>query len=300
MNLLIPYVPLINHPDPTLEEFTYGDVDSRGHKLKTTLRKGDYVFFHTSLNSKKYVTAYYVVDRVLSTSEAAKDQNIFLKCKNPHIAEHREPKRRNRDDAIVFGDPILSRKLERPLPFDRALAKRLSLSINFRKGFTDSQCIGSATRQWRKLYSKDVQVLLREIKENEKTGLAVQKTLSTDEVTEIIEKDLERFIEANPKILGESLKLIGRQLQTPVGRIDLLFQNKNKTMIVVELKLNRIGREALKQLKRYMHYVEKEMKRDLEGVIICKGVMPAFEEEFRKLKKIKILRYGWTLEISEI
>lgn len=300
MNLLIPYIPLINHVDPVLEEFTYGDSGSRARKLKRSFKKGDYVFFHTTINSKKYITAYYVVDRVLDTSEAAKDKNIFLKYKNPHIIEYREGKRRDHDDIVVFGDPIVSRKLERPLLFDRSLAEKLSLSIKFKKSFTETQCIGSATRQWRELSDKDVEILVSEIENNESRGLTIRKTLSTDEVTEIIEKDIENFIEANTKILGESLKLIRRQVNTPIGRIDLLFEDKNNKIIVVELKLNKIGREALKQLRRYMDYVKKEMKKDVEGVIVCKGVMPAFEEEFMNLKKIRILKYGWKLEVSGI
>lgn len=300
MNLLIPYVPLIHHADPALEEFSYGDNGIRARKLKSCLKQGDYIFFHTSLNSRKCITAYYVVDRVLDTSEAASNKNILMKYKNPHITEYKEGQRRKEDDVVVFGDPILSHRLERPLLFDRALAEKLSLGIEFKKGFTDSQCIGSATRQWRELSSKDVEVLLKEIKENESKGLTVERTLSTEEVIEIIEKDIENFIEANTKILGSSLRLIGRQIDTPVGRIDLMFEEGNKNIIIVELKLNKIGREAVNQLRRYMDYVEKQEKREVRGVIVCSGVLPAFEEEFRTLRKIKVLKYGWKLQVSEI
>ena len=300
MNLLIPYVPLIHHADPILEEFSYGDSKTRARKLKTSLKQGDYVFFHTSINSKKYITAYYVVDRILNTSEAASNKNIYLKYKNPHITEYREGKRRKQDDVVVFGDPILSRRLERPLLFDKALAEKLSLGIEFKKGFTESQCIGSATRQWRKLSDKDVDVLLAEVKDNESRGLTVERILSTEEVTEIIEKDIENFIEASNRILGSSLELIGRQIDTPVGRIDLMFEDNSKTVIVVELKLNKIGRDAVNQLRRYMDYVEKQEKREVRGVVVCNGVLPAFEEEFRTLRNIRILKYGWKLQVSEI
>ena len=76
MNLLIPYVPIYDHEDPILEEFTYGDVDSRARKMKNNLKKGDHIFFHTRINGRKYITAYYVIDRVLNTSEAVKNRNI--------------------------------------------------------------------------------------------------------------------------------------------------------------------------------------------------------------------------------
>ena len=55
-----------------------------------------------------------------------------------------------------------------------------------------------------------------------------------EEVTEIIEKDIEGFVEKNPGLIGKSLKLIKRQFDTPMGRIDLLFEDKKKSLIVVE------------------------------------------------------------------
>jgi hypothetical protein len=87
LNTLIPYKPLYNHEDPLLAEFTYGDAGSRAKRLKTRLERGDYVFFHTSIGNKKCITAYYLVDRVLSGEEAVEDRNIVAKFHNPHIVD---------------------------------------------------------------------------------------------------------------------------------------------------------------------------------------------------------------------
>jgi hypothetical protein len=297
MNLLIPYVYLYDHPDPLFEEFTYGDVGARARRLKDDLKSGDYILFHTSIDGKKYITAYYVVDRVLDTAKAIKDRNIVAKYKNPHILEFLSGERTDEDDVVVFGDPITSRILERPLLFDKTLAKKLSLSIKFPKGRTETQAIGSATRQWRKLTDKDVEILLKAIKLYEKEARGIETILSTDEVTEVIEKDIEGFIEKNPNLIGKSLKLKKRQLDTPVGRIDLLFEDKKGGLIVIELKLNKIGRKTINQLRGYMNWIKTETKKEVTGVIVCKGVMPAFEEDFKKLKNIKILCYGWQLKV---
>lgn len=255
-------------------------------------------FFHTSIGGKKYITAYYVVDRVLDTAEAIKDGNIVAKYKNPHILEFLSGKRIDKDDDVVlFGDPITSRILEKPLTFDKTLAEKLSLNVKFPKGKTETQAIGSATRNWRKLTDNDVEVLLEATRSSEKEGVGIDTILSTDEVTEIIEKDLEKFIEKNPRLVGENLSLKRRQLDTPDGRIDLLFEDKTGNPVVIELKLNKIGRDAINQLKRYMNEVKKETGKEVTGVIVCKGVMPAFEEDLKKLKDIKIFCYGWQLKV---
>ena len=296
MNFLIPYVYLYNHPDPLFEEFTYGEAGSRARKIKKEIKKGDYVFFHTSIGGKKYLTAYYVVDRILDTAEVLQNKQITAKYKNPHMLEFNPNNKK--DDVILFGDPITSRILKRPLLFDKTLSRKLSLNIRFQKGKTETQVIGSATRAHRKLSRRDVDILLKSISINEDKAVGIDKVLSTDEVTEIIEKDIEGFIEKKSSLLGKSLVLKRRQMDTPVGRIDLLFEDIKGNQIVVELKLNKIGREAIKQIRRYMKWIEKETKKDTTGIIVCSGVMPAFQEDLKKLNKIKIFCYGWQLTVQ--
>ena len=295
--LLIPYVPLSWHHDPMLEEFTYGDSESRARKLKRDLKRGDYVFFHTTIRGQRYITAYYIIDRVLDTRDAASDRAIVAKYKNPHIDEYRKGERRDHDDAVIFGDPILSKRLPRRLLFNRTLAQKLSLAIPFKEGFTENQCISSATRQWRKLTEEDVNILLSEIKRAERESIGADTVLSTDEVLEIREADLENFIVKNTQLIGSGLTLKDRQVDTRQGRLDLLFEDENKNLVVVELKLHEIGRGAVNQLRRYMHQVRKDTNREVSGVIVCKDVLPAFVEEFEKLRDIRIFHYGWMLRI---
>ena len=204
-----------------------------------------------------------MVDRVLDTSEAASIKAIRDKYRNPHIIEYLNGERRGEDDAILFGDPILSRVLPRLLPFDPRLAEKLSLNIPFRDDKTENQCISSATRQWRKLTDEDVEIILDEIKRFEDEGLVSDVILSTDEVLEIRESDLEKFIVKNPDVFGSNLTLMGRQVDTRAGRIDLLFQDEYESYVIVELKLNEIGRSAINQLKRHMQQVRRTRKKRL-------------------------------------
>lgn len=295
MNLLIPYINIINHPDPLVKEFTYGDIGQRGRKLNNALSNGDYIFFHTTLNNKKYITAYYIVDRVLKTEDAINDKRILAKFKNPHLSDLMNG-HIFKDDYIVFGDPILSKVLDRPLPFDKNLANKLSLNIKFISDKTETQIIGSATRSWRELSNNDVNILIKEIEALEKEGFNSEKILSTEEIVELLERDVESYLEKNHKLFGDKITSVRRQIDTPVGRIDLLFEKDNGA-IIIEIKLGKIGNDAVSQLKRYINWAEKELNKDIKGFIVCSGVMPAFKEELAKLKDIKIFCYGWQLKV---
>jgi hypothetical protein len=298
MHLLIPYVQLPHHPDPLFNEFTYGDIGRRARQLKK-LTPGTYVFFHTSKYGKKYITAYYVVDRVIDTTVAARNKLISDKYKNPHIRECLDGQRTCADDdAVLFGDPILSRLLEKPLLFDRKLANKLSLDIKFSPNKSETQVIGSATRAWRKLTEKDAKLLFGEIKAVEDRDYDYT-CRSSEEVAETLERDIERCITQNPSLIGVGLKLLGSQRRTNDGRLDVLFEDQAGNLVVVEVKLGRIGRDAVQQTKNYVRYLRTQENKKVSGVIVCAGVMPAFDEDLRKQKDIQILVHGWNLQIRK-
>jgi len=297
MHLLLPYVNLYNHPDPLFEEYTYGEGDARARKLKNDVKRGDFIFFHTSKIGQKYITAYYIADRVLDTAVVMKDMNLNSKYNNPHISDMESGRiSKKSDNVILFGDPILSRVLDRPLPFDKKLARKLSLNIKFPEKRTETQAIGSATRNWRELTNKDVKILQKEIWKLDKKGFPTKKLLSSEEVSNVIEKHLEDITANSPHLIGKSVKLESRQLATDDGRIDLLFEDANGNKIVVEMKLHKIGRGAVEQTRKYMKWLKKKTKKKVSGIIVCEGVMPAFAEDIKKLKDIKILCYGWQLQ----
>jgi len=304
MNLLIPYVRLPDHNDPLLQEFTYGDVDQRGRKLKT-LKAGDRIFFHATIRKRKCITAYYTVSRVMDTSDVVNDPDLSSKYKNPHIGRWLEYKRPPKgDDVMVFGDPITSRVLTKPLVFDKNLATKLSLNIPFPKDRTETQAIGSATRSWRQLTEKDVHVLRQAIKRSEdspenETSLSETAILTTEEVTQVIEKHIEGLLAKSPGLLGRSVSSVKRQEETDEGRIDLLLETKSGRVIVVEVKLHRIGRKAVKQLQGYMKWAKKDAKKGqkVSGVIVCEEILPAFADDVAKLKDIEVFCYGWQLKL---
>jgi hypothetical protein len=48
-----------------------------------------------------------------------------------------------------------------------------------------------------------------------------------------------------------------------------------------------------------MHDLKKEIDRKISGVIVCAGVMPAYEDDLKKQKDIQIFVYGWDLRVEK-
>lgn len=64
-------------------------------------------------------------------------------------------------------------------------------------------------------------------------------------------EDLEKWIENNPIILGNNILIIGEQVRTKSGPLDFLGIDKSGNLIIVELKRDKLPREALTQAIDY-------------------------------------------------
>lgn len=63
--------------------------------------------------------------------------------------------------------------------------------------------------------------------------------------------DLEPWIVSNPSIIGDDLAIIGRQVATKTGTLDLLAIDKSGNVVIIELKRDKLPREALAQAIDY-------------------------------------------------
>ncbi len=63
--------------------------------------------------------------------------------------------------------------------------------------------------------------------------------------------DLEPWLESNPEIIGADIVIIGRQVMSKSGPIDLLGIDKSGNLIIVELKRDQLPRGALAQAIDY-------------------------------------------------
>jgi len=82
---------------------------------------------------------------------------------------------------------------------------------------------------------------------------------SSDLGVHYMEKDLEDWLEANPQVLvsDEPLLIIGRQVNTPVGVIDLLAIDSEGAIVVVELKRAPDQRRTIAQSLEYAAWLSE-------------------------------------------
>jgi hypothetical protein len=114
-------------------------------------------------------------------------------------------------------------------------------------------------------------------------------------------EDLESFLESNPQLLGEGMTIIGRQVSTNAGRIDLLGVDQSLgpgQVVIVELKNEPADVRALLQILRYGAWVVSNPD-SIRLVLEQKGVgggdvdirprlivvAPSFEDELVELSQ---------------
>ncbi|MBM4240636.1 MAG: DUF91 domain-containing protein [Euryarchaeota archaeon] len=64
-------------------------------------------------------------------------------------------------------------------------------------------------------------------------------------------EDLEKWIKDNPIVLGQDILIIGEQVRTKSGPLDFLGMDKAGNLVIIELKRDRLPRDALTQAMDY-------------------------------------------------
>ena len=90
----------------------------------------------------------------------------------------------------------------------------------------------------------------------------------------MIEREMEDLLWENPeKLLNEPLKQFRRQPSDKVGRADLVFEDKYGNLLVIELKLGKMGRDAIGQLHDYFGMLKKEFPdRPVEMMVVANAI----------------------------
>lgn len=124
---------------------------------------------------------------------------------------------------------------------------------------------------------------------------SMNSVLTTDEVSKMRSIYLEEFIVRNSELIGKNLTLCSRRTWTPEGFFDLWFENKEKDIVMVELKLKRIGKRDLHDVKDQVRALREHFRRAVHLIVVCKDVSSTIVDELGKQKDIQVFYFGWKL-----
>lgn len=206
--------------DPLFAELTYGHQEERLNRVK----KEEYIFFHTKIFDKRYITAYYQVFDRKSVKEIREEPYISSKYRNHHILNGKDT------DIIIFGHPVYSYVLEKPLLLDEELL---------------SELIGDKKiNQGKIIMLKNKEKYLLDLINKHQRRTLQDVSLTTNDIYHLRENDIENFLAHNPKLLGQEIKYIDRQKQFEDKlRLDLLLKDENG-YVIVEIKKGLINQDT--------------------------------------------------------
>lgn len=311
-HILIVSTYLRHHIDPDFSEFTYGDGGYAFKKLKNSLTKGSYVFFHRTFGRQRvrYIIGYFVVDKILSGIEVRKKK--LTKADSQF------------DEIVIFGDKNKSKKLMQPLIFNKKLAQKFK-SINFKfyrnnSGIkSDLNRINVHTRKNpRYISEEDKNMLLKEIKNNKnKTPRDVLVSLDLqesdlwgfDEVHKISDENenyIETQLKLKPELIEKDMKFYERQTSYTSGsrrlRSDLLFKDKNNRLVIIEIKKpNQTSESILNQIEDYYKQLKNEGFNNPRKIIFISknDISPELLKQAKRLN-VEIFLYGMSLSCIRV
>lgn len=82
------------------------------------------------------------------------------------------------------------------------------------------------------------------------------------------ESDIVKLIVLNPSSILNASIVVGTDISTPYGKIDILLKDEKENLIIVEVKNEKAGISAILQLKRYLEYYASRGLR-VRGVIVA-------------------------------
>lgn len=117
----------------------------------------------------------------------------------------------------------------------------------------------------------------------------------------MLEKDIENLIANYPEEVfpGEGFKLIGQQVVIEGRRLDILFEDKYKRQIIVEVKRGILTRKASGQIIEYYGLLKNINKDQNYELILCANIIPKERRTFLETIGIECIELG-IVRITEI
>lgn len=113
----------------------------------------------------------------------------------------------------------------------------------------------------------------------------------------MLEKDIENLIALYPERFfpDQGFTLVGQQVSLGKCRVDLIFKDKHKRAIIIEVKRGILGREAAGQIIEYYGLLKQENSNEIVELILCANTIPAERKMFLERVGIECKEVGVAL-----
>jgi RecB family endonuclease NucS len=127
------------------------------------------------------------------------------------------------------------------------------------------------------------------------------------EITLSLERDLQEYLSRDLSQLEPGLVLYteddlsGREVSTEAGYIDILAKDKDRNLVVIELKANKASYSTLGQILSYMASIMNELNRDsVRGIIVAEDFDKKLKLAVTQVQNVKLARYKVKFDFEHI
>ena len=117
----------------------------------------------------------------------------------------------------------------------------------------------------------------------------------------MLERDIENLIAQHPDEIfpNEGLKLIGQQIIIEGRRLDILFEDRHKRQVIIEVKRGILTRDSSGQIAEYYGLLKNANQDKIYELILCANIIPKERRTFLETIGIECRELG-VIQITEL
>jgi hypothetical protein len=122
----------------------------------------------------------------------------------------------------------------------------------------------------------------------------------------LLERDLQKFLSRNLDVIEKGLKPDPayqlEEYSIDVGRIDLLCKDSRDNWVIIELKADWAGDDAVGQILGYMNWVKENLPNgtNVRGIIVCKNTTGRVKAAIKWVPGLSIKRFALNFSIDDL
>ncbi len=129
-----------------------------------------------------------------------------------------------------------------------------------------------------------------------------EEVIEAMETTFGLERDLQIALRSNIEQFEQGLKIIdeGRELTTEAGRIDITAEDRQGTIVVIELKAGDANPECVAQILSYMGALSDKEQKPVRGILVAGDFPPRVVFAARAVPNLQLKKYTFKFSFEEV